>query len=542
MHSKNFLEKYPELRKVGYYLASLQREDGTFPGLKPNPIATMYGLGLLLELGKKPVYQSTTEWVMSLQTGKRGFGETTGQNSWDYTTYHGSEMHKHLGIKPRYEKDFINFVNSHQNSDGGFSKVGEKESNLSSTLFWAKSLINLGYDIKDVRMLETYLRNCADNLQMTPYQAYHSIGILNKISETDRQQITTLLNKIRHNVCNLAGSYFLTEAYNLIGRDAGQETVARLKTSLKNYEPKNLEEAFFSAKILNNLGIDFDRDYYIRYTRLCELEQGGFYNPEEKSILSAYEAVQSARLLGINIERKKLLSWVKSQQLQNRSFENNCKLTFWATRTLKLLGQNPDGTVTPFLDSCLSRISPYDSFYTTYTCSMIEHLPKNYRSIITGLLKLQNHDGGFSLCKEGRSEMYETYRSCQTIKNLADLLDQKRMIRVNWLSRIKKQVIDWVNSCEHHEGGYSWVPGEKAYIQPTYQALHTLLVFEEQPKDLEMVKEFILSSQNEDGGFNGGEKNTPSMLLYMYYSLASLAILDAMGSGNNKNIATFLGL
>ena len=107
MNTKEILKKYLETEKIKKHLQDFQHENGGYPGLKPDPISSIFFSGILNEIGKKPKYKSTYDWAQALQTGKRGFAEAPGENCWNDRTFWGSEIHKSLEIRPKFEKEFL---------------------------------------------------------------------------------------------------------------------------------------------------------------------------------------------------------------------------------------------------------------------------------------------------------------------------------------------------------------------------------------------------------------------------------------------------
>jgi hypothetical protein len=138
------IRKHVDALSVNRYLASHKRPDGSYSSNIPSPRASLDCMRILNLLGSEPKHSSTLSWFQSLQTGRRGFAESTGQNSWDYTTRDGCELHHLARIEPRYPADLLRFIYNHQNHDGGFSSMIGSPSNIRSSLHFGISLAQLG--------------------------------------------------------------------------------------------------------------------------------------------------------------------------------------------------------------------------------------------------------------------------------------------------------------------------------------------------------------------------------------------------------------
>jgi hypothetical protein len=247
-----------------------------------------------------------------------------------------------------------------------------------------------------------------------------------------------------------------------------------------------------------------------------ELKLGGFSCFGE-SILSVYQLILCNKILGRALPDK--LGWLKDQMLNNGSFHNDSKYTFWGSKAMKLLGEK-NTVAENFIKESSEIINTYNSFYVNYASKELGVGPFNQRATIHGLMKYISKDGGFSPTIGGQAQMYDTYRAVSTIHNLQFM--QKR-VYINYLRQIKEDIVKWIHRCETEEG-FGWIPNEKPYVQPTYHALHTLHLLDAKPKYDH--RKYLEKCQNPDGGFNGGEKNTPSSPLYTYYVLAGIDIIS----------------
>ncbi|MFQ6087634.1 MAG: prenyltransferase/squalene oxidase repeat-containing protein [Candidatus Methanofastidiosia archaeon] len=537
------------LKKTVEFLKNLQNEDGSYPCLKPSPHTTRDCLGVLCHIQKKPKFANTINWVKSLQTDHRGFGETTGQNSWVGTTHMGSEMHKFLGIKLRYYKDFINFVNSHQNEDGGFGNIGEPESNISATIQWAESLLNIRAEVKNKERLALYLnKNLESNTNL--YIIYHIIQILKKlnIKIKNREEIINFVKQIETN--NIEFLYYKIAILNdFLKLNKKELNINAIKSTIKENLLAEPRKTFFATGLAKLLDYKINVKELEDYIDKLELNEGGYYY-KDLNLLTAYECVQSLMILKKRpYYSKKAAEWIKKCQTPDGGFGASpgsnswINMQFRAIRCLKILNEDFEKKrIKEYLDKNIFPINSFNAYYGTYGYLELNEVAPNYRKIILNVLAFQNKDGGFSGAINGFSEMYETKRCVVAISNILKVLEFKKIQHINWMNKIRDKVISWILSCENKNGGFSWVPNEIPYVQPTYQALNVLWVLNAKPKNMQNHINFIIKFQNKDGGFNGGEKKTPSYSLYTYYALASLIILDEMLNEKKNDIHVYLGL
>lgn len=508
---RDILSKHIDVSKTSEYIKSLQHDDGSFQTIAPHPITTMHCLRILNLLGKRPK-EKTINWVQSLQTGKRGFGETTGQNSWDYTTFWGSRMHKDFNIKPRFEKEFEEFVLSHQTREGGFSSLGEKEPNFNSTVYWCNSAIDIGFGNKINSNVADYLHKYIENHQVSLKMHY--------LAQRVASVFDSELPKYNGDIKGISGLYYNVKYRMLLGKDISEyeQDVDGLDISTKN-----LARLAMIVELKKIFGKKFDNEPIIKYVKSLEMEEGGFVDKKESLVVSMYECIQSLLMLEEEIPKKEqMIEWLQANS--DRLIFSSDKETFWSVRSYDILKRVEENReIIRYAESIMKK-SPYSLFYSSGICRVLGHSPRTKRQLLMRLMRLCR-EGGFSSTPDGKREMYETYRAIVSIHNLSQ--------RLNWVQKIPDK---WIMSCECPGGGFGWVPGERPYIQPTYQALHSLFLMKEMPKDPKKHIEWIKRFYNTDGGFNGGEKETPSSSLYTYYALASLLMLE------DQKVSDYLGL
>jgi len=537
--TKKILDKYIDTKKCVGYLKKQQNHDGSYPGLKPCPVTTMHCLKILKLLGRKPQYKNTVKWIQSLQTGKRGFGETTGQNSWDYTTYFGSEMHKALDIRPRHEKELEKFILNHMNEDGGFSSDYEPRSNLRSTIYWCLAALNLGFKIeqKTYEYLNEQLKYF-NNMNLS--QIYNIITILrsNNVHIDNESKIKEFIQNSKESL--LQRVYYSSKILDNSNEEVNKKFIAGFNNVF--HSPQ------ISLMILElhlQQGISFNKQDFAEYVDGLEMTGGGYYDKKQTHLLSAYECILGLKMLNDQPDIC-AADWIKTLQTPDGGFATTKGASSWINmpfRALRIL-KTSDDTIDTFhlrnyLDKTIYPINSFNAFYGTCAYVELNELPPGHRKIVKDIMKFQTF-GGFSDPIDGQPNMYATERSVCAMSNIMKLLDAKKKIHMNWLLKIKKKVVDWIYQCENKEG-FSWIPDEISYIQPTFLALHTLWVLKTKPNHLEDHIQYITKCVNTDGGYHGGEKGTPSGTLYTYYVLASLLILDSF-KNQNTDIDHYLGL
>jgi len=308
-------------------------------------------------------------------------------------------------------------------------------------------------------------------------------------------------------------------------------------------------EAYMLLDLYGDYKINFSKQEVRPYVDELELACGGYYNPREENLLTAYECIMGQALLGVVDADKKVIKWIETLRTSDKGFGGSpgadswINMPFRALRIARVLGTSIDTLgLKEYLDDTIAHVNPFNAFYGTNAYLELGFVPKDYPTIAQRLLSFCTEDGGFSGSPGGLPEMYETERSVGALYNINQMLEKKNISSVNWMNTVHQRVGIWVKNCEYANGGFSWVPGEKPYIQPTFLALHTLWMLGIKPENIDKHVNYILRHQNDDGGFNGGEEDTPSAALYTYYALAGLLILDAFKDNNTPKIDGFLGL
>lgn len=543
-----------DLNNLKKFLLNAQREDGTYRELTPDPRQTAYALGILKELSFEFKEPETKKWVLSLQTGKRGFGETTGQNSWDYTTFWGSLMHSYLSIKPKYGEHFIKFINYHQTQTGGFSGFVGGAQNLMSTLDWISSLQILGYNIKNKKIIIKYLNEILNknlnNLHVE--QLNRIVWIIDKLGGTIQQKENIIFrlnkeeNKVPKFLQSLENIYFQNKILGLLQAPfrISQDRIFHhfnADGGFSNFlgERSDLSSTFFAVKTLNLIKSDLPfREKIINFVLNNRTQKGGFYDSKEKSVYSCFCAVHSLDLLNMKpLDVESLSTWLKYSQNEDGGFgtapntESFEKGTYWVVSSLEKLNKlsiiNLEGLRNYLIHNL--QPNPFNLYYILGTSQIIGiyDFDIDYANgLERELLEYRNKDGGFSNEKKAESEMYEAFRAVSAL-NALQIFFQKNNCDKNILTQsLKKSIKNWISSCESKGGGFSWIPKERSYLQPTYHALDTLEILGLKIKNRDKHINWILKFQNIDGGFNGGDIGTPSDINSTFWALESLKVLS----------------
>lgn len=562
LYTENVLEKYLDVKRVKKYLLNYQNIDGTYPGFKPHPIDSIFFLGILHEFNKKPRNKLTYKWAKSLQTGKRGFAESPGENCWPDRTFWGSEIHKFLEIRPKFENSLVNFIKSHQNEDGGFGSAVDAQSNLHSTLNWSLSLISLNYEPRKKAMLYDYLLKILEkNKNLNIETIYRTVFIIKNIGfdldfNTKKSvlfRLNQIYKKIPRFMREIKIQYYYFKTLEMMGFNSLEQIDKDLIINPESVF-SNPESAYFVLKLGSKIENHIPKKKFLNYAYTHELEYGGFSVKNRVGLLTMYLCIKGLELLNEKPKyTEKAFIWLKSCFKPDGGFAYSpnsgswINMPFRALRILKILGKNNEiKEIKPFLLNYLNNnmfpVNPFNSYYGSYAYLFLDELPPNYKEIISNVLKFQNSDGGFSIDINGKPEMYQTLRSLQAIQNITKLLVKRGIKPPKTKNSIKSETKEWVLSCENRSGGFSWVPNEPSYIQSTYLGLNALLALKIKSRNIDNHVNWILKFQNKDGGFNGGINETPSYPLFVLYAILSLLILDQMKFSLKGKIDKHLGI
>jgi len=99
----------------------------------------------------------------------------------------------------------------------------------------------------------------------------------------------------------------------------------------------------------------------------------------------------------------------------------------------------------------------------------------------------------------------------------------------------------WIQSCQVANGGFTWQPDPKIGatddVAYTWAALKSLEMLDVKPNDKRGCVDYLLSLQNEDGGF-GNQPGLPSTPMATFYAIEALKSLNALSELRRPRAAT----
>jgi hypothetical protein len=238
----------------------------------------------------------------------------------------------------------------------------------------------------------------------------------------------------------------------------------------------------------------------IEYVTNRQNEDGGytFCQGAESSGQDTYYGLSILSLLKASFPNvEKTIRFLKEPELDLGNIYSN----YYSTKALLLCGEKPSENLKNHI-SLVANLKRHSSFadvlpevsseFTTVfmTLELADllgiQLPKN--SLIEGLLRFKNRDGGFS--SEEHSNINSTYYA---VSSLA-LLDVKM--------KDLRETVKFVRECEKAYGGFTLIPmSVNPYMEHTYYGVMTLHLLGETCKYPSQTIDFLLTCQNKNGGF-----------------------------------------
>lgn len=537
-----FIKK--EKNNIKNYLDSFQLKDFRYSNMYPDPYLSLYCIKVLKLINSNKSLENTKDWLLSRNVANRGFGETTGQNAWHYTSYNATEMIYDLNISHNSFPAIINNIKKlYLNKDGGFSANGQNFSNYEATVYWCNCIINLNGKI-DLNTIKYLLENLKLYKKCDIFFVYLGIRVINYFGLHTNliEEIINYYNKIHSNLNGYLNIYKINK---LIGKN-NKHIIKKINChNLKYFN--SVYETYILCEIFHeNIK---NRGKIEKYILNFMTPYGGFHSRKITNILTSYECIATLKSIKKNPKNKKNIEEkIKNQLSKVNMFSIDIKFTFWFLKSLSLLlckkkiSPSKDLISYLLLNNKLNKL--YGLFYILNILKLLNINIINIYDLLIIIEKHQNKDGGFSDSINGFSEMYATYRAIDSINNLVktDFKNIKFNCYKNKIKKIFEKAHKWIKKCEN-KSGFSWKPNEDSFIQPTYQALHCLRILNKKIHNLENHKKFIFQCYNQKGEFNGGVMNSPPSSIYAYYSIMSLLILKEQEENQkNKELDSYLGL
>jgi hypothetical protein len=539
-HDKD-LKKYINTTAVSEYVLTKQTNKGYFFYPSPMTYTTSYFLGLSNCLGISPQYGSTYNYVKSLQMGDLGFSETTGEMCWLYTSYYGANSHKWLGIDPRNKSGLIKYIQSFQNEDGGFGSMPNLSSDLQSTFYAVSILKSVDAQPKDANKVIEWMKSKIKDVKSYE-EVYELVQIPSNLKYNfSNEEIELLKNNIKGASLQSSSSrtFFILSTMKILNENISQfkDVIDWLKANQKTdgtFFSSDVQDNLYSCQIflLFNETIP-NKEKLLKYVNDHEIVDGGYESEDQITSASNYWSIHTLSLIGLKpTDVSSYVSW--TYKTGSSGSWGRIVDTYFSLYSLKLLDElKPNEKIINELRrNDYPNISPYTARYLIPSYMFVQITPSypidNGKSIIT----YQNKDGGFASGKGSISDMYSTFRAIESLHFLHRYLELKNIEHQNWIEEIKPSVSVWIKNSQSKDGGFSWMPGEPAYMQPTYFAVRSLWLLHEKPRDIDSAIEWVKNHQNEDGGFNGGVEKTPSDVLHTFYATGALLMLDDMKGWN----------
>jgi len=250
----------------------------------------------------------------------------------------------------------------------------------------------------------------------------------------------------------------------------------------------------------------------LKFTHAREHPEGGFtlYRgvPDTKN---TYYGVKILKMFNENpLNLEKTVAWIENLQ-KDRMF--GVYGVFYRLNILKLLNGKiivPDSYIKRIKDR--RRFSSIKIAYYNLIISKILGL-NNLELIAEWILTKQNQDGGFG---ENKSDIESTYYALAALKNVDPSL-----------ITMKNSIAEFTRNCQVPDGGFAFTPQSyPPYIEPTYAGIGILEIIGKKIKEKDIVQEFVLKLQNNNGGFRRSKYMGISELEYTFKSLYILKKLD----------------
>ncbi|MEM4359227.1 MAG: prenyltransferase/squalene oxidase repeat-containing protein [Candidatus Bilamarchaeaceae archaeon] len=249
------------------------------------------------------------------------------------------------------------------------------------------------------------------------------------------------------------------------------------------------------------------------------------------SISETFYALAIFSMLDEDIPSKnKTIAYLENIQRIDGNYDSP-SVAFYAVKSLKLLGRMPKNA--KFVDrlyAVLKRFrifkehfggeffsADYDvagsPYRLAYQAAKTLHLVglKIEEKDVSWILP-ENKNGGFG---EGRSDTVSTYHALTALRC------------GNYELTKLRETPSFIKRCATEQGGYSMMSGcLPPYVETTYFSIASLNLLGKKPEGAEKHIEFLVSLQNEDGGFRRSFHSGISTLCNSYFALKALMVLS----------------
>jgi hypothetical protein len=505
------------------YIKSGQTPQGFFHKSSPSIYHTRMYCGILKSLGKRPS-QKTIQYIKFLQVGKLGYGETIGDMAWIDKTNLGCQMCRWLGIKPDKSEEMAEFLQGFQNEDGGFGSIRSQDSAFNATCYTISILKGLGYKPLNAEVTKYIQSFQPTNLWMLWHKirALHELG--HNLSDDEKKKLSSLLKA--YNPITEREKYNYYASHLLLGLTHTQPNLADEKIStdpIRNYYLARLMALF------ENHRLDSE---FLDYVKSHELPDGGF-SFEKPSVIDNGFMVHSLYLLDKMelVQKEALVNWLNNAARESGfGSTQDDEHTVSGLTALRLLKEpvwkNEQISSQAFADisECINCENDDNYFVLRTLKYSIEKLMLLNRHI--DALPIQRKVMGFYRNGGFGSRVPYMHATLWAIRSLflcEKYLKYSGKIHYSHLNKIRKESIEWINSCQNNDGGFGPIPGEPSNLQSTFCALYSLWMLNGRPMN-KKSEQWLLRLQKEDGGF-GGSISSGSEMLHILYAIGSINIL-----------------
>jgi prenyltransferase beta subunit len=534
------LSKILDVPRTLKYFTESQQPKGFFYRASPVIYNThaMCGIpmcGILHCLGEKPS-ENTIKYIKSLQVGRIGFAETTGEMAWIDKSYLALQMCDWFSIEVQRKQEMVEYFQEFQDDSGGFgSELGQHPS-LEGTAMAVSILKHLG--AKPVNA-EGAIRWLTMQNPQSMTELYHYVQTLAHLdySFTEDEKMDIMLKVSRLDNQTYQELLYRERSLETLGYPLSDE-------ALDEPLPEHPIELFYFVRLLEmHSKLNTHGKNLLARIRERELPQGGFASGagEPAGIIHHGYMLHALHLLeGLPaVDKPAFRDWLFSVAHPDGwgATANSPEYHEYTTTSLTALsfcGEKPKNgppIITKKREE-LNAVLSYQEDANYHVLRTIKNTIETHMLLGEALPedlpteeKVMEYyrDGGFG---SRVAYLYATFWAVRSLYLLERYHESNGSRGPRALNRIRDSTIKWINSCQNQDRGFGPMPGEPSNLQSTFCAHYSLwMLGAKSPKKNKAMK-WILDLQKDDGGF-GGSKEMASEMLHILYAVGSLAILSS---------------
>lgn len=269
----------------------------------------------------------------------------------------------------------------------------------------------------------------------------------------------------------------------------------------------HLTPTFAVTGILYHLGsLSHDRQALADYMKTRHPQKG----PNKEAGPSGTE------MRNLVYQQVQALTWLDSDASQFKE-----EVSGWKTQARKLANYEKGGNPV-FMQEMMAPV-----------CRYLLGLPQD-QEMISYILERRRPNGSFNNIPAndgGDGNIMNTYWGIYGLSVLTETID------------LKEETIMWIQDCQLNNGGFTHQPdpeiGVNDDVAYTWAAVKALKILDAEPASIRMCVKYLLSLQNDDGGFGNrpGWHSTPMATYYAVEALKELGALPEL-EGERKNTNT----